>query len=263
MSYFPILSAPGCYGETTLFNYPPNNFEYFDSVSQKVYLTWSDGESWLSKEIDNIPYGHHKIFTLEDLKFHINTSICSIPLLSLSTRTYPEKSFNLPSSHNPTNTPSWRATLGLVSNSGRTSYQGELDPFPLTGSLLTLGLMGQFLPSINNFLLLMNLEHSPISRSSSIDLYDSSNMSVLIASEKVVNNSINVINLDNYGYSSSSIPVLVSRTISGIPLYFSKSICGKYLSLEHTHPPASCVIHGQRWQAQRMIKNHFQPPIIL
>jgi hypothetical protein len=45
--------------------------------------------------------------------------------------------------------------------------------------------------------------------------------------------------------------------MAAIPLYFSSAMDGAYLSLEHTHPPASLVVHGRRWEAQKMLKNRW------
>jgi hypothetical protein len=39
-----------------------------------------------------------------------------------------------------------------------------------------------------------------------------------------------------------------------VPLYFSTTKDGQFLSLEHTHPPASLVTHGDRFGAQRHLK---------
>jgi len=53
------------------------------------------------------------------------------------------------------------------------------------------------------------------------------------------------------------LPLVVCLGMSGIPLYFSQSIDGRYLSLEHTHPPASTVVHGRRWDAQKILKQQW------
>jgi len=47
----------------------------------------------------------------------------------------------------------------------------------------------------------------------------------------------------------------ICRGLAGIPLYFSRTVDGVYLSLEHTHPPGSMVVHGRRWDIQKMLKN--------
>jgi hypothetical protein len=42
--------------------------------------------------------------------------------------------------------------------------------------------------------------------------------------------------------------------MAGIPFGFGKSISSGMLSLEHTHPPGSFTIHGDRFLSQKNIK---------
>ena len=50
--------------------------------------------------------------------------------------------------------------------------------------------------------------------------------------------------------------------MAGIPFGFGKSRTTGMLSLEHTHPPGSLTLHGNRMKAQRDIKlgwvNHLE-----
>ena len=70
----------------------------------------------------------------------------------------------------------------------------------------------------------------------------------------VKNNDATIIPLDGLEFSSTDLPLIICRDMSAIPLYFSKTSDGTFLSLEHTHPPASYVIHGNRWAAQKILK---------
>ena len=99
MSYFPIISAPKCVGRTTIFNFPPNNWEFTSAESQLVNLTWSEGDIWRSVTVDEIPYGCIRSYESSD-----SPHICLyalLPLLSLSSHSYPDIS----SSFLPPNTP--------------------------------------------------------------------------------------------------------------------------------------------------------------
>ena len=154
-----------------------------------------------------------------------------------------------------THMPNWRATLGLVSPLASTSYQGELDPFPAPGSLLTFAPFMQFGDGIENYLLFLNLEKSAKARTSFVEIYDSASPAQCRGSFEVRNNAVSVVSLDVTGIGPEELPVIVCKNMSGIPLYFSRTIDGACLSLEHTHPPASYVIHGKRWDAQKMLKN--------
>jgi hypothetical protein len=71
----------------------------------------------------------------------------------------------------------------------------------------------------------------------------------------VINNSATVVNLDKYGFKQDDFPLITCQEMSGIPVYLTMLTDGSFMSLEHTHPPASLVIHGNRWAAQKIIKN--------
>lgn len=252
MSFFPILSAPSCTGRTTLFNFPPNNFEYLSRRPQFVNLTWSTGEIWQSICIDELPYGTSRSYTLHDLPINIPKG--RAPFLSLTNSLLPETSETLPPSPPLTQLPHWRATLELLTSKASTSYQGEIDPFPDSGSLLSFPPLIQCNSMINNFLLFMNLEKSPGIRSGKLEIYKSSDRSNLIEASSVLSNSITCISLDSLDLRETDLPVLISRNMSGIPLFLAISDTCNSMSLEHTHPPASYVIHGRRWAVQKYLK---------
>ena len=63
-----------------------------------------------------------------------------------------------------------------------------------------------------------------------------------------------VVNLDKYNFNSTDLPLFTCRNMAGIPFGFAISKDEKMLSLEHTHPPASFVVHGQRFMVQKEIK---------
>jgi len=66
-----------------------------------------------------------------------------------------------------------------------------------------------------------------------------------------------MISLDDLGLNGEDLPLIICRDMAGIPLYFSRTTDGSFLSLEHTHPPASFVVHGSRWEAQKLLKKHW------
>ena len=154
-----------------------------------------------------------------------------------------------------TTMPNWRATLGLLSPLASTCYQGELDPFPAPGSLLTFAPFVQFGSGVENYMLFLNLEKSPQTRTATVEIYDSAVPGRCRGSFEVRNNAVSIVSLDDTGMGPEDLPVIICKGMSGIPLYLSKTTDGSYLSLEHTHPPASYVIHGKRWEAQKILKN--------
>jgi hypothetical protein len=209
----------------------------------------------MTKNLGVLAPGACKTITASDLAGIVPDS--ALPLLSL-TRTPPiEKSDVLPLLDSPqTSVPAWRATLGLSTREAQTSYQGELDAFPSQGTMLTFGPFLQFGKGIKNHLILLNIEHSAASRSAELEIYDLAGLE-LKGRFTVFNNAANIVSLDGHGFEHGNLPLFICRGMAAIPLYFSSAMEGAYLSLEHTHPPASLVVHGRRWEAQKLLKNRW------
>ena len=253
MSFYPILKAPGCRGWTSLCNFSPNNWEARNTQKKIINLTWSQDGVWRTENIGFLRCGATRTIGIEEVAGLIPPG--AMPFLSLSLTDLPTVSDVLPKLDSPkTDTPAWRATLGLSSKLSSTSYQGEIDPFPPSGSLLTFGPLMQFGEDIENYLVLLNLENTPISRIAKVEIFDAKKR-VLKDSFEVLNNNATAINLDGMGFDLTDLPLIICRDMSFIPVYFSKVSDGSSLSLEHTHPPASFVIHGQRWGGQKVLKN--------
>jgi hypothetical protein len=253
MSYYPILNAPQCKGWTTLCNFSPNNWEVSNNSEKYVNVTWADEGSWHTRNIGKIASNEFRQVNIEEVENYIPK--LALPLLSITSSTMPELSSTLPKSESPTEVPAWRAALGLSTNFTLTSYQGEIDPFPSPGSLLTFCPFLQFDKDISNFLIFMNIEKTPILRKSYIEIYNPANPKVLLERFEVSNNSATAISLDSLDFSQEDLPLIICKDMSGIPLYLSKLNDGSFMSLEHTHPPASFVIHGNRWGAQKALKS--------
>lgn len=254
MSYFPILTAPGCRGWTTVSNFAPNNWEEGPRIARSLNVMWSDGSHWQSRPLAKLQYGELRTVHADMLAGLVPEGC--LPLLSLTDADLPASAPQLITTGMPhTSYPNWRATLGLTSaGGGSTSYQGELDPFPAPGSLLTFGHFLQVGRDIENYLLFVNLEAAPAARHARLEVRDAATPGNLKAACEVKNNSVSVVPLDWPGLEEEDLPLLICRGMSGIPLYFSRSGGGQFLSLEHTHPPASSVIHGRRWEAQKLLK---------
>lgn len=252
MPFYPILSAPECIGMTTVSNFSPNNWEFKNRGKRYINVSWAEKGVWHSEPIRELEYGETHIVSQEDIAGF--TVADSLPVLSLDIEAKSCRNdilLNIPS---VTHLPEWRATLGLKSALGFTSYQGEISPFPVPGSLLTFSSFMQYGNDVENFLLFLNLEKSPAVRHAKLEIYLAAKPGELLDSFEVRNNAVNIIRLDNLGIEKNDLPVVIARDMSGIPLYFSKTRDGKHMSLEHTHPPASSVIHGKRWDAQKLLK---------
>ena len=255
MSYYPILQAPEASGWTTLCNFSPNNWESNQHKEQLVNVSWSSNGMWLTNNLGILEPGAVRTVTANDIVGIVPEN--ELALLSLTRTALSSESDVLPklnSAH--TTVPAWRATLGLSTSGAQTSYQGELDAFPPQGSLLTFGPFLQFGESIKNHLILLNVENSPARRSAELEIYDAAGLK-LRGRFSVGNNAANSIPLDGLGFEPGDLPLFICRGMAAIPLYFSSAMEGAYLSLEHTHPPASLVVHGRRWEAQKLLKNRW------
>jgi hypothetical protein len=253
MSFYPILKAPGCRGWTTLCNFSPNNWESSNASEKLINVTWPQEGFWRTENIGVLKYGEMKKIGLEEVAGLMPPNI--MPFLSLTLSELPAVSRELPQLDIPiTGSPAWRASLGLSSALSSTSYQGELDPFPESGSLLTFGPLIQFGDGIENFLILLNLEKTAISRTVRVEIFDSKKKD-LKGTFELSNNDATAISLDGLDFKPTDLPLIICRDMSSIPIYFSRTSDGSSLSLEHTHPPASYVIHGKRWAAQKVLKN--------
>ncbi len=250
MSYYPILTAPDSEGFTVLHNFPPNNWEISSRGPKYVNATTISEGVWTSKTIGFLDHMESKTYTRFDVG-----AIEGLCLLSLTEAPLPEVSPQLPNLKSQTFIPNWRATLGLRRKDAVVSYQGEIEAFPAKASLLTSGLMLQHGQNVENYILLINVEKEPVSRSGELRLFDANNMSSPLATFGVENNKINIIPFDQNLFHTGRLPIIACNEMTGIPLYFSCLRDSSALSLEHTHPPMSLAIHGNRLGVQRLIKS--------
>lgn len=251
MSFYPLLKAPGCRGKTTLCNFSPNNWEYIQKKDKLIYVTWADGEVWRSINIGELRYNQTIIIDEEYINKYVSSD--ALMLLSITDKQIAEISKTIPVVKSPTTMPAWRGSLGLENSYTSTSYQGEVDPFPAPGTLLSFCPFLQTSRGVSNYLLLLNVEQSPQIRTASVEILNAKDQS-LKGKFVINNNSINVIPLDNLGFTDNDLVVNISRDMCAIPIYFTITDDGRYMSLEHTHPPASMVVHGNRWAAQKLLK---------
>jgi len=257
MSYYPILKIPGCVGSTTLFNFSPNNWERRYQRALCINATWVEGDAWRSECIGTLAINESRTLTEADIAVVKLGSDQGI-FLSLTRKPMSGVSSELPTldTHPVTVAPAWRATVRLSTPYASTCYQGEIDPFPIKGSLLSFCPFLQNQREIENFLIFLNIEKSPAKRGARLEIIDPLTMSNK-GDFEVFNNTGTSICLDNLGLVENDLPLIICRGMSAIPLYFSRTRDGSYLSMEHTHPPASFAVHGDRWEVQKLIKNRW------
>jgi hypothetical protein len=250
--FYPLLKILGFEGMTTLSNFPPNDWESKDLGTKIIHVLWSDGKLWHTKVISDLLFGQNLSVSTKDLGDEILQN--NLAFLFPSTIKLPELMDSLPQEKRwMTHVPAWRATIGIKSETAQTSYQGEIEPFPDKASLLTFHPFLQF-GDFKNYFLTINLQNSPGISPSDLEIFNSSDKK-FIDFQSIKRNSATVIPLDNYNFSPTDLPVFINKEMSAIPFGFGHSTNGHMLSLEHTHPPASLVLHGNRMVAQSGIKS--------
>lgn len=259
MPFYPLFKIKEIPGFTQLANFSPNNWEKISSGIKNVFAIFSDGREWRVKqqgiisENEFCSYSTADFFSLKTDEFD-GVFIEDLILFDMRDGALPDQLDELPESgFVSSHWPEWRATIGFKSLNSQVSYQGEILPTPPKASLLTFHPFIQF-EDARNYFIFLNIEKSPVHRWSEIDIYLSST-GKKVDTKKIRNNAANIIPLDDYGFTPEDLPVFYSKNMAGIPFGFGKSISSEMLSLEHTHPPGSFTIHGNRIIAQRDIKS--------
>ena len=253
MAYFPLISSVFSKGFCTLHNFSPNDWEKVGTSDKSVWSIYSNGDKWITKYLGEIRYGESKTFFYDEILNENKTNQNPIILLQYRKSSLSKKLEFLPLHEFRYNkVPEWRATVGFKLGNSTTSYQGEINPFPKNGSLLT------FHPFIqqeltDNYFIFLNLESSPFIRKAVIEIYDSLTKKIIDKID-VLSNHSNTISLNKYDFKEDQLPVFICKNMSGIPFGYGISKDMNMLSLEHTHPPASFVIHGERFLVQKEIK---------
>jgi hypothetical protein len=257
MVFFPLINSNLFKGYTTIHNFPPNNWEKITYPTNKsIWAIFSDGIKWETKYLGIIKKRESKTIFYDEVIKTNQKDFHPLILLQLRESNLERKLDYLPShEYQYTKTPEWRATVGLKIGLTETSYQGEINPFPSKASLLTFHPFIQ-LKKIDNYFVFINLEAYPSFREEEIEIYDAKTK-IHIDRIKVKSNYVNIFPLDKYKFTSEKLPVIICRKMAGIPFGLGISKDQKMVSFEHTHPPASLTIHGDRFKIQNKIKSEW------
>ena len=249
--FFPLMKTPNLNGFCDLVYESPNNWENRIHKPISLYLLWSNGNRWLSKKISEMNYGDEIRLVTNDIDEKCLATGLALIYPSLEP-IEPELS-TLPSRKVwYSEIPAWRNTSGFYNEFTQVSYQSDIEPLPSKASLLTFHPFIQFGDVINN-LLVLNVTNDPKIQSGKISMFNSFDKS-FVADTLISTNSLTTIPLDIYNFKPTDLPVFYSPEIAGIPFGLGIAKSGKMLSLEHTHPPASLVLHGNRRAIQGKIK---------
>ena len=249
--FFPLMKTPNLNGFCDLVYESPNNWENRIHKPISLYLLWSNGNRWVSKKISEMNYGDEIRLVTNDIDEKCLATGLALIYPSLEP-IEPELS-TLPSRKVwYSEIPAWRNTSGFYNEFTQVSYQSDIEPLPSKASLLTFHPFIQFGDVINN-LLVLNVTNDPKIQSGKISMFNSFDKS-FVADTLISTNSLTTIPLDVYSFKPTDLPVFYSPEIAGIPFGLGIAKSGKMLSLEHTHPPASLVLHGNRRAIQGKIK---------
>lgn len=249
--FFPLFKTLDLEGFVELAYLPPNNWENRLRNHVMLYLLWPSEGVWRTRELGQIQYGQVMRFTTED--FTAETFQTGMALVYPTSNVLPSTLETLPvEAFWSSRIPEWRCTTGLYNSSAQTSYQSEIFPFPNKASLLTFHPFIQE-GDLKNYLVLLNVIKEPRVTESFLEIRDALTLK-LKDTKKVFSNSLTCIPLDVYKFSQSDLPIFYINSMAAIPFGLGVSNDGKMLSLEHTHPPASLVLFGQRNSIQGRIK---------
>ena len=249
--FFPLMKTPNLKGFCDLVYEGPNNWENRIRKPVQIYLLWSNGKIWNSRKIMEMRVGSEARLTTEGVDEEcLATGLAliypSIKLLASELAALPSKKVWY------SEIPAWRNTSGFYNEFTQVSYQADIEPLPPKASLLTFHPFIQFGEVINN-LLVLNVTSDPKIQSGKLSMYNSHDKSH-VADSVVSTNSLTTIPLDIFSFKPTDLPIFYSPNIAGIPFGLGIAKSGKMLSLEHTHPPASLVLHGDRRGIQGKIK---------
>jgi len=260
MHYYPILSTPYAVGKTTVFNFPTRNIPRRYQNPVIIYLVWSNGFEWFFKRLDSVTYGCH--FSLDYITAASIINDDFQPFLHISPCELPPTSTSLPSS-SPNFIQAdvtWRATISLKSlfSDNTASYQGEIPIFRSGSSCLSFSSLTQNSPDVHNDLFFVNLQSLPFFDKHNLIIFDLLNPTVPLDTIVVYNNTCNFIKLDQYMVDPELLFGISCTSMSGVPLFISHQDSTSRLTMEHTHPPASLFIHGNRFYAQKQVKESWE-----
>ena len=254
--FFPILKSTEIYkGGTIAYNFPPNDVQKVIPKSRYLNLIWMDTECWKTKLITKIKPLESKEVFYDSIK--PKESENDLLIMCITDEPLPPTMNSLPSHTLPTTTPNWRSTVCIHRNNASASYQGEIEPFPEKATLLSFIPFMQNNMNIHNYLIFVNLESKPISRKGSLKFSTIRQPELIVKDSEIKSNSCNFIDLNNLDIEDDELLVCYTKSMSGIPLFLSFSNDDSTMSLEHTHPPASFLIHGNRNNLQSIIKENW------
>lgn len=249
--FFPLMRAGNLDGFLDVLNDSPNNWEKLIKRKAKIHSLRVRNRKWEAEYLFDLGRGEFKTLTSHD--FDMSNSGDSLVLIYPSKTLLPKYLDFLPEERFWfSEIPAWRNTSGFANELAQVSYQADVEPLPRNASLLTFHPFIQY-KNIDNYLVVLNVIKEPIIETGPIYMFDSKTLE-LRGIEHIQTNSVTTIELDKFGFQPTDLPIFYSPKIAGIPFGLGVKKDKSMLSLEHTHPPASFVLFGDRRKVQGAIK---------
>ena len=248
--FFPLMETEGLTGFLDLSYFPPNNWENRIKGKMNLFAIWPNEDKWATQNLGKIEFGESRLIQSIDHQDKLKTGLCLIYPTSGTLENQLSELPELPVWNS--RIPEWRATTGFRNTNAQTSYQGEIFPLPSKASLLTFHPFIQY-GQVENRLLVLNVVKNPKIQESDLFLYDTKTKSRR-GSARVRTNSVSTIVLDKFNFMPHELPAFLIPNMAGIPFGLGIAKDGSMLSMEHTHPPASLVLFGNRFAVQGAVK---------
>jgi hypothetical protein len=253
MHYFFLAKVPGLEARTTLCNFAPTD-DVPAPPESWAHVLWSDGRCWQFRALSRIPAGQALTVSEKDLAGIVPDD--ASPFLCIHPERLPETADSLPRSNHMDTQPLWRSNIQVVAPTTSASYQGEYPKAMLgiaVGTLLSIGPMHQRGPKVHTKLVLPNMRDDPRHGPATLK-FIGLRSHALWGTAPVARNRVNVVDLDDLPCDPADPLTVVSDDITGVPLYLSHTDDFGQLSFEHTHPPVTMMVFGDRDRYQKHMK---------
>lgn len=253
MNYHFFPRVPGLRTTVTLANFPPVDGAVDQARPEIAHAVWSDGTRWHSRALAEVPPG--TLFRVgED---SLPESGDGLIFLFLNPEHLPEILERPPITARRDTSPAWRANIRLASATTATSFQGEYPGAMAAlakGTLLSIAPMSRAAPGCETLLLLANMRPDSAYGEARLEFLRLDDRTV-VGEATARFNQLTIADLGAICGADERPVAVVSREITGIPLYLTRDPAGRHLSLEHSHPPAESVVFGERDAVQRTMKS--------
>ena len=257
MSFFPLFTCfagrVSCSLEVV--NFAPNSWEIFENIERNVYLTRRCHGYWSNEKIASLK--PEEVIIIDAREYNINDG--ELAAITITSNQIKSRTDSLPLMKSPTSYPEFRAKICIKFDGAKAAYQGEMVAFPeKRGTSLFFDVMPQISESIERYLVLLNFEKTPGQRKGELVVSQVSKCSRAVSKIEileVLSNAVTVLSLRDVKMRCDLKSTLMfTSSIGVIPYFLAQSADSEVLSFEHTHPPSSLVVQGDRIGIQKIIK---------